>query len=144
MGHTDPTGIYGAWGLVITAIFIHFIVDKLGRRPPLIYGAFAMAICLAWQAAIGAQFKKGAGNYSMGLAGVASFFCFSWAFSWSYGPVSWVSSCITLSHLMVEACFAVLPGRSYSGRGTLTTSRRISRRYSRCTCGLMGVQHLRQ
>lgn len=100
-------GIYGAWGLVITAIFIHFIVDKLGRRPPLIYGAFAMAICLAWQAAIGAQFKKGAGNYSMGLAGVASFFCFSWAFSWSYGPVSWTyQSEIFPMHLRAYGCSA--------------------------------------
>jgi hypothetical protein len=50
-----------------------------------------MAVCLAWQAAIGAQFSQGKGDYSKGIAGVASFFCFSWAFSWSYGPVSWVS-----------------------------------------------------
>lgn len=89
-------GIYGAWGLVVTAIFIHFVVDRLGRRPPLIFGAFLMAVCLAWQAGIGSQFDQGKGTYSKGIAGVASIFMFSWAFSWSYGPVSWVSVLLRL------------------------------------------------
>lgn len=50
-----------------------------------------MAICLAWQSAIGKQFsQEGYQNFGAGVAGVASFFCFSWAFGWSFGPVSWI------------------------------------------------------
>jgi MFS family permease len=68
-----------------------FIVDKLGRRKPLIIGPILMAICLAWQSAIGKQFSQpGYTNFGAGVAGVASFFCFSWAFGWSFGPVSWI------------------------------------------------------
>ncbi|GFZ47085.1 hypothetical protein JCM24511_04827 [Saitozyma sp. JCM 24511] len=84
-------GISGAWGVLTTFVFITFIVDRLGRRKPLIFGALAMSACLAWQSAIGKQFSvPGYTNFPLGVAGVASFFCFSWAFGWSYGPVSWI------------------------------------------------------
>jgi MFS family permease len=84
-------GLSGAWGVVTTFIFITFIVDKLGRRKPLIIGPILMAVCLAWQSAIGKQFSQpGYSNFGAGVAGVASFFCFSWAFGWSFGPVSWI------------------------------------------------------
>jgi hypothetical protein len=50
-----------------------------------------MSACLAWQSAIGKQFSvPGYTNFPLGVAGVASFFCFSWAVGWSYGPVSWI------------------------------------------------------
>jgi MFS family permease len=83
--------IQSAWSLVITFIFITFMVDRLGRRKPLIIGPLLMAGFLAWQAGIGSQFKKGAGgSSSLGIAGIASIFLYSAAFSTSYGPVSWI------------------------------------------------------
>jgi hypothetical protein len=50
-----------------------------------------MAVCLAWQAGIGSLFAKpGFSNAGAGIAGIASMFCFSAAFSVSFGPVSWI------------------------------------------------------
>ncbi len=46
-GHTTLVinGISGTWGLIVTFIFITFIVDRLGRRWPLIIGS---ALCAVW------------------------------------------------------------------------------------------------
>ena len=49
-----------------------------------------MAGFLAWQAGIASQFTAGKGNGGLGIAGIASIFLFSGAFSMSYGPVSWI------------------------------------------------------
>jgi predicted MFS family arabinose efflux permease len=32
------TGINGALGVVVTGLFITFILDRVGRKPPLIFG----------------------------------------------------------------------------------------------------------
>jgi len=81
--------IQSAWSLVITFIFITFLIDRLGRRLPLIIGPLAMAGFLAWQAGIGSQFIGGAGgSQSLGIAGIASIFLYSASFSMSYGPIS--------------------------------------------------------
>lgn len=49
-----------------------------------------MASCLAWQAGVGKVFADKNGNYGLGIAGVASFFCFKLGYAFSYGPVSWI------------------------------------------------------
>jgi hypothetical protein len=36
------TGINGALGAVVTLIFIFFILDRIGRKPPLIFGMQTM------------------------------------------------------------------------------------------------------
>jgi MFS family permease len=66
-------------------------VDRFGRRKPLIIGPILMAIFLAWQAAIAQKFSNPSySNQGVGIAGLASIFLFSGAFSASFGPVSWI------------------------------------------------------
>ncbi|CAK9784796.1 general substrate transporter [Cutaneotrichosporon oleaginosum] len=90
------SGISGAWGMIVTWIFITFIVDRIGRRRPLIIGSVLLAVCMALQAGTNAPFSnaKSRGetyaNKSMGIAGIWAVFMFSWCFSWSFGPVSWI------------------------------------------------------
>ncbi|GFZ48519.1 hypothetical protein JCM24511_06267 [Saitozyma sp. JCM 24511] len=85
-------GISGAWGVLCVFTFITFIVDRIGRRKPLIYGSIALAICMAWQTGTSAPFYTDPNyhNQGTGIAGIAAVFAFSWAFSWSFGPVSWI------------------------------------------------------
>ena len=93
-GHTTLmiNGISGAWGLVVTFIFITLIVDRLGRRWPLIIGAVFCGAFMAMEAGTSYHFSNHPEyhNSSMGIAGVAAVFLFSLAFSWSFGPVSWI------------------------------------------------------
>jgi len=57
----------------------------------LIIGPILMAIFLAWQAAIAQKFSDPSySNQGVGIAGLASIFLFSGAFSASFGPVSWI------------------------------------------------------
>ncbi|KAL7416469.1 general substrate transporter, partial [Mrakia frigida] len=95
LGYTGSTillisGISGAWGMIVTFIFITWMVDRIGRRKPLVYGGVAMAVCLAWQAGVASSDDPNYQNSSAGIAGIASIFLFSGVFSISYGPVSWV------------------------------------------------------
>ncbi|KAJ6514761.1 general substrate transporter [Mycena vulgaris] len=86
------TGINGALGAVVTLIFIYFILDRVGRKPPLIFGAVGMAISLAVEAAINAKWGgEDSTNHAAQTAGVAFIIIFgSLFFSVSFGPVSWV------------------------------------------------------
>jgi len=86
------TGINGALGTVVTLIFIYFILDRVGRKKPLLFGATGMAISLAIEAAINAQFPGDTStNKDAQRAGVAFIILFgSLFFSTSFGPVSWV------------------------------------------------------
>ncbi|KAJ7253499.1 general substrate transporter [Mycena rebaudengoi] len=86
------TGINGALGAVVTLIFIYFILDRVGRKPPLIFGAIGMAISLSIEAAINAKWGgDDAHNPAAQTAGVAFIIIFgSLFFSVSFGPVSWV------------------------------------------------------
>ncbi|CEL59439.1 High-affinity glucose transporter OS=Kluyveromyces lactis (strain ATCC 8585 / CBS 2359 / DSM 70799 / NBRC 1267 / NRRL Y-1140 / WM37) GN=HGT1 PE=3 SV=1 [Rhizoctonia solani AG-1 IB] len=86
------TGINNALGQIVTFVFIYFILDRVGRRLPLIIGAFGMAGCLAIEAAINAKFPgETSKNVAAQQAGVAFIILFgSLFFSTSFGPVSWV------------------------------------------------------
>ena len=93
------SGISGAWGMICTFIFISkprrgprstfrclhvppltmmtllsalpaFLVDRLGRRPPLVYGGFLMACALSWQSGVGSLFRPGR-DYKSDSAGIA-------------------------------------------------------------------------
>ncbi|KAJ7111877.1 general substrate transporter [Mycena epipterygia] len=88
----QPTRINGALGAVVTLIFIYFILDRVGRKPPLIFGAVGMAISLAIEAAINAKWGGvNSTNHAAQTAGVAFIIIFgSLFFSVSFGPVSWV------------------------------------------------------
>ncbi|CCO26567.1 High-affinity glucose transporter [Rhizoctonia solani AG-1 IB] len=86
------TGVNNALGQIVTFVFIYFILDRVGRRLPLIIGAFGMAGCLAIEAAINAKFPgETSKNVAAQRAGVAFIILFgSLFFSTSFGPVSWV------------------------------------------------------
>lgn len=89
-------GISGAWGMLCVWVFITFLVDRIGRRKPLIIGSVLLSLVMAWQAGTNAPFdqhrraKKPYTNESVGISGIAATFVFSWFFSWSFGPVSWI------------------------------------------------------
>lgn len=70
-------------------VFILFIVDRIGRRKPLLFGAAGITIALICEAAINSQNIDGK-NRSMSMAGVAFLFLVSIIFSLSFGPVSWI------------------------------------------------------
>ncbi|KAJ7500333.1 general substrate transporter [Mycena galericulata] len=86
------TGINGALGATTTIIFIYFFLDRVGRKPPLLFGAVGMAISLAIEAAINAKWGgTNSHNHAAQTAGVAFIVIFgSLFFSVSFGPVSWV------------------------------------------------------
>jgi MFS family permease len=70
-------------------IFIVFILDRVGRRKPLIIGTIGITIALICEAAINSQNTDGS-NRGLSIAGVFFLFCVSIIFSCSYGPISWV------------------------------------------------------
>ncbi|CCA73450.1 related to sugar transport protein STP1 [Serendipita indica DSM 11827] len=82
----------GALGTIVTGLFIAVILDRVGRKPPLIVGGIGMAICLAIEAAINAKWGgENANNRAAQQAGIAFIIIFgSLFFSTSFGPVSWV------------------------------------------------------
>lgn len=69
-------------------VFITFIVDKVGRKKPLVFGIIAIIIALVCEAVINSQ-NEDASNEGLSIAGVAFLFAVSAIFSFSFGPVSW-------------------------------------------------------
>jgi hypothetical protein len=85
-------GIYNIVGPLFNLIFIVFVLDRVGRRKPLIFGTIAISIALICEAAIGSQVTGATGSRRDGLSGAGVFFLFlvSCIFSVSFGPISWV------------------------------------------------------
>ncbi|KAL2104875.1 hypothetical protein VUR80DRAFT_9421 [Thermomyces stellatus] len=69
-------------------VFITLIVDKVGRKKPLIVGIIAIAIALVCEGSINSQNEDGT-KEGHSIAGVAFLFAVSVIFSLSFGPVSW-------------------------------------------------------
>lgn len=69
-------------------VFITFIVDKVGRKKPLIFGIIGISIALICEGAINSQNESGT-REGLSIAGVAFIFAVSVIFSLSFGPVSW-------------------------------------------------------
>lgn len=86
---TLVTGIYNVVGPIANLIFIVFLLDRVGRRRPLMFGAAGITLALVCEAAINSQNEDGTRHgYSVG--GVFLFFCVTVIFSFSFGPISWV------------------------------------------------------
>jgi len=83
------TGIYNCVGPITNLIFIVFILDRYGRRKPLLCGTIGITIALICEAAINSQNVNGTRN-GLSIAGVFFIFCVSVIFSLSWGPISWV------------------------------------------------------
>ncbi|KAH9481570.1 High-affinity glucose transporter [Psilocybe cubensis] len=85
-------GIYGAVGPIANIFFITLILDRVGRKKPLLFGAGSFVVTFSILAAILATNPLDAPetNASAQRAGIAMIFLTSIFFSLSFGPVSWV------------------------------------------------------
>ncbi|KNG49947.1 sugar carrier protein A [Stemphylium lycopersici] len=86
------TAFYNLVGPICNLIFIVFILDRVGRKKPLIFGTVGITIALICEAAIGSQVEGATGSRRDSLSGAGVFFLFlvSCIFSVSFGPISWV------------------------------------------------------
>ncbi|KAJ3755671.1 sugar transporter [Lentinula raphanica] len=82
-------GIYGVVGPIATLVFIVSIVDRVGRKKPLIFGAATFVATFSIVAAILAT-NPTLICCSLASAGIAMIFLTNIVFSASFGPVSWV------------------------------------------------------
>jgi len=83
------TGIYNCVGPLFNFFFIVFILDRVGRRKPLLWGTVGITLALIAEAILNSQNEDGSRN---GISGASVFFIFavSCIFSCSFGPISWV------------------------------------------------------
>ena len=82
-------GIYNCVGPVTNLIFIFFILDRVGRKKPLLFGAAGITLALICEAALNAPNPNGT-KTGLSIAGVFFIFLVSVIFSLSFGPISWV------------------------------------------------------
>ncbi|WWC66114.1 uncharacterized protein I206_100014 [Kwoniella pini CBS 10737] len=66
------------------------LVDRVGRRFPLIAGNMLAGSCFAVATALAKQFATGSGSRGEGIGFVAVLFIYNFAFSACIGPLSWV------------------------------------------------------
>ncbi|RPD59657.1 general substrate transporter [Lentinus tigrinus ALCF2SS1-6] len=84
-------GIYGAVGPITNFFFITLILDTVGRKKPLMFGAGSFVVTYSVLTAIVASFPPDEStNHAAQRAGIAMIFLTSIFFSLSFGPVSWV------------------------------------------------------
>jgi hypothetical protein len=79
------TGVYGVVKLVTTLIYVVFIVDRVGRRLPLLIGATLQATAMLY-IALYVRFAKpeeGGGTEVGGIFGIV--WIYIYAFGWSFG-----------------------------------------------------------
>ncbi|KAH8879085.1 general substrate transporter [Thozetella sp. PMI_491] len=82
-------GIYNCVGPLTNLFFITFLIDRVGRKKPLIFGTVGIAAVLICEAIVNSQNEDGT-RQGLSIAGVFFIFCVSVIFSLSFGPVSWV------------------------------------------------------
>ncbi|KAF9894179.1 hypothetical protein FE257_009152 [Aspergillus nanangensis] len=86
---TLVTGIYNVVGPLANLLFITFVLDRIGRRRPLLFGAAGITIALVCEAALNSQNEDGTRTgYSIG--GVFFLFLVTVLFSMSFGSIAWV------------------------------------------------------
>ncbi|KAJ2894758.1 hypothetical protein MKZ38_007243 [Zalerion maritima] len=82
-------GIYNCVGPLANLIFIIFLIDRVGRKKPLMFGTIAISIVLICEGAVNSQNLDG-DKEGLSVAGVFFLFCVTAIFSLSFGPCSWV------------------------------------------------------
>ena len=80
---------FGTLTVIVTVIMLLFVVDRVGRRRPLIIGAFAMAV---WMFVLGVIFESAGlnGGGAKGWLVVAALALFKTSFSLSWGGMVWI------------------------------------------------------
>lgn len=86
------TAFYNLVGPICNLFFIVFVLDRVGRKKPLIFGTIGISIALICEAALGSQVPGATGSRRDAVSGAGIFFLFlvSCIFSVSFGPISWV------------------------------------------------------
>lgn len=87
--NTLVAGIYNCVGPLTNLIFIVFLLDRVGRRKPMLFGTVTITIALICEAALNSQIKTGEVNRGYSIGGVFFIFCVTVLFSLSFGPTSW-------------------------------------------------------
>lgn len=89
-GHRNTlvAGIYNCIGPLTNLIFIVFLLDRVGRRRPMIFGTIAISIALICEAALNSR-NPGGKKIGYSIGGVFFIFCVTVIFSLSFGPCSW-------------------------------------------------------
>jgi len=82
-------GIYNCVGPIANLFFIFFILDRVGRKKPLLIGALCITLALFAEAGLNAANPDGT-RRGYSYAGVFFLFLVSVIFSLSFGPISWV------------------------------------------------------
>lgn len=78
----------GAWTVFITIIMLLFVVDRIGRRRPLIYGAWGMVLSMV---VLGITFfSAGIQGGASGWIAIACLVLFKASFSLSWGGIMWI------------------------------------------------------
>lgn len=90
------TGVYGIVKMVSSILFSFFIVDRFGRRPPMLIGAVVMAICMFYVGAFAkivgndpATAQVGGGSPG-GQAALAMIYIYIIANSASWTSIPWI------------------------------------------------------
>ena len=86
------TAFYNLVGPICNLFFIVFVLDRVGRKKPLLFGTIGISVALICEAIIGSQVEGATGSRRDALSGAGVFFLFlvSCIFSVSFGPISWV------------------------------------------------------
>ncbi|TVY21189.1 MFS glucose transporter mfs1 [Lachnellula arida] len=83
------SGIYNCVGPVSNFIFIVFLLDRVGRRKPLLFGTIGITLALICEGAINSQNTDGT-RHGLSIGGVFFLFLVTIIFSFSFGSISWV------------------------------------------------------
>lgn len=94
MGITGNTkllvaALYNLVGPIANLLFITLLIDRVGRKKPLLFGTVGITLLLIAEAAINSQNLDGT-KTGHSYAGIAMLFLVSIVFSVSFGPVSWI------------------------------------------------------
>lgn len=88
----DLSGVYGIVKTVFSMIFLLWFIDRIGRRPSLIYGAGVMGAVMLINACLLATHPPqpntdSVSSYSIVMIVMIYVYCIG--YSWSWGPVPW-------------------------------------------------------
>ncbi|KAM5517500.1 MFS quinate transporter [Fusarium oxysporum f. sp. phaseoli] len=87
------TGVYGIIKVVATSLFIRFIVDRFGRRVPLLIGsavALTSMLYLGIYCAVSGAFSGGASQSAGGYIAVVFVYIYAIAFCCSWNSIAWI------------------------------------------------------
>ncbi|KAJ9427781.1 hypothetical protein FOXG_04622 [Fusarium oxysporum f. sp. lycopersici 4287] len=87
------TGVYGIIKVVATSLFIRFIVDRFGRRVPLLIGsavALTSMLYLGIYCAVSDAFSGGASQGAGGYVAVVFVYIYAIAFCCSWNSIAWI------------------------------------------------------